>query len=165
MVSIIGFLLHAQGFAVVSTKVRSLVRSLVSSGIFLFTSAYAQFGMAFLGTVVYDYEGAGLSRHANFETAFRSFSALVRMSTADSWSAILADVVHNPHVAGVEPPLPVTVYFFFVFFMGFMRWVLISIFVAIILEYFNDSNSEEGISISYEDIESFQVRDEISFIP
>ena len=56
-------------------------------------------------------------------------------------------------------------YFFFVFFMGFMRWVLISIFVAIILEYFNDSNSEEGISISYEDIESFQVRDEISFIP
>ena len=33
--------------------------------------------------------------------------------------------------------------FFFVFYMAIMRWVLISIFVAIILEYFNDSNAEE----------------------
>ena len=69
MVSIIGFLLHAQGLLLFQQKF-VLVRSLVSSA-FFFTSAYAQFGMAFLGTVVYDYEGAGLSRHANFETAFR----------------------------------------------------------------------------------------------
>ena len=112
--------------------------------------------MAFLGTVQYDYNGAGFSRHANFETAFRAISTLVRMSTGDSWTALLADAVHNPHVPGVTPPLPFTNYFFFVFYMGFMGWVLVSIFVAIVLEYFNDSNAEEGVSIKYDDIESFQ---------
>ena len=56
------------------------------------------------------------------------------MSTGDSWSALLADAVHNPHVPGIEPPTLTTVYFFFVFYMAFMGWVLISIFVAIILE-------------------------------
>ena len=128
----------------------------ITIGICLFTSAYAQFGMAFLGTLVYDYEGAGFSRHANFETAFRAFSALVRMSTGDSWTALLADAVHNPHVPGIEPPLPFTVFFFFLFYMSFMQWILISIFVAIILEYFADANSEEGVQIKFEDIESFQ---------
>jgi len=128
----------------------------ITFGIFIFTYAYAQFGMAFLGTLMYDYEGAGFSRHANFEVATRAVSTLVRMATADSWSAILADAVHNPHVPGVEPPAPGTVYCFFIFYMAFMGWVLVSIFVAIILEYFNDSNAEEGVSIKFDDIESFQ---------
>ena len=69
------------------------------------------------------------------------------MSTGDSWSAILADAVHNPHVPGITPPMLLTVYFFFIFYMAFMGWVLVSIFVAIILEYFNDSNAEEGIQV------------------
>ena len=34
--------------------------------------------------------------------------------------------------------------------------VLVSIFVAIMLDYFNDSNYEDGISVKYDDIESFQ---------
>ena len=33
-----------------------------------------------------------------------------------------------------------------------MQWVLISIFVAIILEYFNDSHSEEGVDIKQDDM-------------
>jgi hypothetical protein len=52
--------------------------------------------MVLLGTIIYDHEGDGLSRHANFETAFRSFSALFRMATGDAWGAMLAD----GHVAG-----------------------------------------------------------------
>ena len=76
----------------------------ITFGIFIFTSAYAQFGMAFLGTLLYNPDGVGFSRHANFETALRAISTLVRMSTGDSWSALLADAVHNPHVPGVEPP-------------------------------------------------------------
>lgn len=151
--------------AVVSPSLRKMMRTMIFAspsianitvGIFIFTSAYAQFGMAFLGTLVYDTDGAGFSRHANFETAFRAFSTLVRMSTGDSWSALLADAVHNPHVPGIEPPLLGTVYFFFVFYMAFMQWVLISIFVAIILEYFNESNAEKGVDIKFDDVETFQ---------
>jgi hypothetical protein len=153
--------------AVVSPSLKRMMQTMIFAspsianitvGIFLFTSAYAQFGMAFLGTLVYDNDGAGFSRHANFETAFRAFSTLVRMSTGDSWSALLADAVHNPHVPGIAPPLPATVYFFFVFYMAFMQWVLISIFVAIILEYFNESNAEKGVDIKFEDVESFQLK-------
>ena len=70
--------------------------------------------------------------HLQTETAFRAFSALVRMSTGDSWSLLFADAIHNPHVPGIEPPMAATVYFFFVFYMAFMQWVLVSIFVAII---------------------------------
>lgn len=128
----------------------------ITTAIFIFASVYAQFGMAFLGTLLYDPDGAGFSRHANFETAFRAMSTLVRMSTADSWSALLADAIHNPHAPGVAPPMVGTVYFFFIFYMTFMGWVLVSIFVAIIIEYFNDSNAEEGVSIKFDDLESFQ---------
>lgn len=128
----------------------------ITIGIALFTFAYAQFGMSVLGTLLYDHEGVGVSRHANFETASRSFSALVRMSTGDSWTAMLADAVHNPHVPGVEPPPTALIYFYFLFYMGFMGWVLVSIFVAVILDYFNDSDSKMAIDIKFDDIESFQ---------
>ena len=59
----------------------------------------------------YDHDGAGFSRQANFETASRAISTLVRMATGDSWSALLADAVHNPHVSGVKPPMYATVLF------------------------------------------------------
>jgi len=109
-----------------------------------------------LGTLMIDDDGGGFSRHANFETAFRAISSLVRMSTGDSWSAMLADAVHNPHAPGIEPPPRAIIYIFFVFYMSFMGGVLVSIFVAIILDYFNECNSEEGISVKYDDIENFQ---------
>jgi hypothetical protein len=128
----------------------------ITVGIFLVTAAYAQFGMSFLGTLMYDNEGSGFSRHANFETSFRAFSSLVRMATGDSWSALLADAVNNPHVPGIEPPPHVTVYCFFIFYVGIMQWVLISIFVAIILEYFNESNSDDGVDIKQDDVIQFQ---------
>lgn len=53
--------------------------------------------------------------------------------------AMLFDAVNNPHVAGVEAPPLGLVYTYFIFFMGFTRWVLVSIFVAIILDYFNEA--------------------------
>jgi len=75
------------------------------------------------------------------------------MSTGDAWSAMLADAVHNPHIARIEPPPSWVVYAFFICFVG---WVLIAIFVAVMLDYFNDSNYEEGISVKFDDIASFQ---------
>ena len=128
----------------------------ITFGIFLFTFVYAQFGMSLLGTLLYEPDAEGISRHANFETVFRAFSALVRMATADSWSLLLADAVHNPHASNIAPPPLGIVYFFFVFYMAFMGWVLISIFIAIILDYFNESNADDKVAVRYDDIEAFQ---------
>ena len=120
----------------------------------IFCFAYAQVGMAFLGTLVYDPYGAGFNRHANFETFTAAFHFLCRMATGDAWSSQLADAYFNPHVPGVNAPPSNGVALYFLLFMMFMGWVLVSIFVAIILDYF--TSSEDGLSIAYEDIEEFQ---------
>ena len=128
-----------------------------SAWIFILTFSYAHFGMVLLGTIIYDHEGDGLSRHANFETAFRSFSALFRMSTGDAWGAMLADALNNPHVARIETrPPDSAVAVFFIVYIAFVAWVLIAMFVAIVQDSYATSNYEEGISIKFEDIESFQ---------
>ena len=122
----------------------------------IFCFAYAQVGMAFLGTLVYDPYGSGFNRHANFETFTAAFHFLCRMATGDAWSAQMADAYFNPHVPGVNAPPSGGVALYFLLFMMFMGWVLVSIFVAIILDYFNESGSEDGLTIAYEDIEEFQ---------
>ena len=128
-----------------------------SAWIFILTFSYAHFGMVLLGTIIYDHEGDGLSRHANFETAFRAFSALFRMATGDAWGAMLADALNNPHVARIETrPPDSAVAVFFIAYIAFVAWVLIAMFVAIVQDSYATSNYEEGISIKFEDIESFQ---------
>jgi hypothetical protein len=115
-----------------------------------------QVGMAFLGTLVYDPYGVGFNRYANFETFTRAFHSLWRMATGDGWSSQFADAYWNPHVPGVEaPPMPVVIVYFLLYMM-FMGWVLVSIFVAIILDYFHEAGSDDGLQISFEDIKEFQ---------
>ena len=112
--------------------------------------------MAFLGTLVYDPYGAGFNRYANFETFTRAFHSLWRMATGDAWSSQFADAYWNPHVPGVEAPPMAAVTVYFLLYMMFMGWVLVSIFVAIILDYFHEAGSDDGLQIAFEDIEEFQ---------
>ena len=116
--------------------------------IFVFTFSYAQMGMALLGTLVYDPYGSGFSRNANFETLRGAFFSLMRMATADAWSVMFADAVYNPHVKDVDPPPIGLVVLYVLVYMAFVGWVLISISVAVILDYFNERSSEEGILIT-----------------
>ena len=132
----------------------SVVNIMLVLCIFIFF--YAQVGMAFLGTLVYDPYGGGFNRYANFETFTRSFHSLWRMATGDAWSAQFADAYFNPHVPGVNAPPSTGVAVYFLVYMMFMGWVLVSIFVAIILDYFHEAGSEDGLSIAFEDIEEFQ---------
>lgn len=122
----------------------------------VFIFFYAQVGMSFLGTLVYDPYGSGFNRYANFETFTRAFHALWRMATGDAWSAQFADAYWNPHVPGVEAPPLAAVTVYFLLYMMFMGWVLISIFVAIVLDYFHDAGSDDGLQIAFEDVEEFQ---------
>ena len=117
---------------------------------------FAQIGMSFFGTILYDHDGAGFNRHANFEQTSTAFHFLFRMATGDAWSSQLADAIHNPHVSSVNPPPAAFTYAFFLAFMALMGWVLISIFVAIILDYFNEASAEDALSITYEHVELFQ---------
>ena len=78
------------------------------------------------------------------------------MATADAWSPLIADAVHNPHVLHVDPPPVGVIYVFFMLYMGFMQWVLVNIFVAIMLDYFNEAQSDAGVVITFEDVVSFQ---------
>ena len=112
--------------------------------------------MSFFGTILYDHDGAGFNRHANFEQTSTAFHFLFRMATGDAWSSQLADAIHNPHVSSVNPPPAAFTYAFFLAFMALMGWVLISIFVAIILDYFNEASAEDALSITYEHVELFQ---------
>ena len=112
--------------------------------------------MAFLGTLVYDPYGAGFNRYANFETFPRAFHSLWRMATGDGWSAQFADAYWNPHVPGVNAPPVAAVTVYFLAYMMLMGWVLLSVFVAIILDYFHAAGSEDGLQIALEDIEEFQ---------
>jgi hypothetical protein len=112
--------------------------------------------MSFLGTLVHDPYGAGFNRYANFETFPRAFHSLWRMATGDAWSAQFADAYWNPHVPGVEAPPVAAVTVYFLLYMMFMGWVLLSVFVAIILDEFHEAGSEDGLQIALEDIEEFQ---------
>ena len=71
--------------------------------------------------------------------------------------AMLADALNNPHVARIETrPPDSAVAVFFIVYIAFVAWVLIAMFVAIVQDSYATSNYEEGISIKFEDIESFQ---------
>ena len=115
-----------------------------------------QVGMAFLGTLVYDPHGGGFNRHANFETFPRAFHSLWRMATADHWSQQLADAYWNPHVPGVSAPPNAAVAAYFLLYMTFMGWVLASVFVAIVLDYFHEAGRDDGLQVGFEDVAEFQ---------
>ena len=128
----------------------------ITGGICIFAFVYSQFGMSFLGTIIYDPDGGGFSRSANFETVGKAFASLLRMASGDAWSPMLADALHNPHAAGVTAPPTAAIYIFFLLYMGFMQWILVNVFVAIMLDYFNEADADQGVTITFEDILSFQ---------
>jgi len=76
----------------------------------------------------------GVSRHANFRDFGGSLFALWRVATGDAWEGLLySAMAGNPSVA---------VIYFVVFQVG-VAFVMINLFIAVILENFEESNQEE----------------------
>ena len=121
----------------------------------IFTFFYSQLGMTILGTLIYERNAVGFSRHANFETLTGTISSLLRLSTGDAWSAMMQDAVWNPHVSTVDPPPIALVYVYLITYVAMTIWVLVSITVAVILDNFNETHAEDGLSIGFSDIEVF----------
>jgi hypothetical protein len=98
--------------------------------------------------------------HANFRNFGNATLALFRMSTGESWHEIMYDSIRARSVtfeckdeedfaerAGAEPTacgVP-GASFYFISFMIIVSFIFINLFIAIILESFNDSTAEEGL--------------------
>lgn len=110
------------------------------------------------------------SPHANFRNFGNATLTLFRMSTGESWHEIMFDSMRPRSVifdckdsenfeqrAGEEPTVcgsPETRPFF-VSFMIIVSFIFINLFIAIILESFEDSTAEEGLQVGGETMTQF----------
>ena len=98
--------------------------------------------------------------HANFRTFGNAALALFRMSTGESWHEIMYDSIRGRSLvfdckdaetfadrAGGEPSVcgDPNSGLYFISFMIIVSFIFINLFIAIILESFNDSTAEEGL--------------------
>ena len=118
---------------------------------------YGVMGMNLFGDL--PQKGEWLNTHANFDTFGRSFITLFRMSTGESWNAIMYDcLAFTAH----EPSLRVITYTYFVSFVILAQFIMINLFVAVILESFDEEKVEEDDNpdrnLNMEDLEDFAKR-------
>jgi len=84
--------------------------------------------------------------HANFETWPMAMSLLFRMSTGESWNGVMHDCMVQPpfcNPANDDCGLPNIAVLYFVSFTFFTTLVMINIFVAVILQNFEQQVARE----------------------
>ncbi|CDW82939.1 voltage-gated ion channel superfamily [Stylonychia lemnae] len=115
-----------------------------------------------------------LDQHANFQNFYTAFLTLVRCATGESWnyimndcartSTILFDCKNDPsysdYVNNGEVTLgcgdPTQAYAFFMSFTMLVSMIFLNLFIAIILESFENVNQQEDLKIKDKDLDSFQ---------
>nr|XP_040580398.1 sodium channel protein 60E-like [Lepeophtheirus salmonis] len=129
----------------------------------LITFIYAIIGMTLFGHV--KHQGA-LNDQVNFETFGRSMQVLFRLVTSAGWNDVLEPLLVSP--PDCDPnykslpngncghPLIAIVYFVSFIIINFM--IVINMYIAIILENFNQAHQEEEIGIVEEDLEMFYTK-------
>ncbi len=95
---------------------------------------FAMIGMVLFGGMVHS-GSCAVSKHANFDNAYMSVQTIFRLATGDSWSCFYLDAMNNNYPEWIIAPGESWVHAFFVIFM-FTSLIFISIFIAIILEYY-----------------------------
>lgn len=95
--------------------------------------------------------GDFINEHANFEDFWRSFLLLFRMSTGESWNGVMHDCAQGAEV------WIVVVYFTSFVLVG--QFVMLNLFVAVILENFeNEMEAENDVnSVKPADMELFAI--------
>ncbi|KAA0162398.1 hypothetical protein FNF28_04736 [Cafeteria roenbergensis] len=103
--------------------------------LFVLFFIFATLGTNLFGRVPFeDVNDLGVSRHANFRNFGMSIFALWRVATGDAWEGLLySTMAFSPTVAVV----------YFVVFQVGVAFVMINLFIAVILENFEESNEEE----------------------
>ncbi|XP_029043383.2 sodium channel protein 60E-like isoform X2 [Osmia bicornis bicornis] len=130
----------------------------------LITFIYAIIGMSVFGHV--KKQGA-LDDMVNFETFGRSMQLLFRLMTSAGWNDVLESLMVQPPDCDPTPtsrqmngncgyPLLAITYFTSFIIISYM--IVINMYIAIILENFNQAHQEEEIGIVEDDLEMFYIR-------
>ncbi|XP_033606691.1 sodium channel protein 60E isoform X3 [Cryptotermes secundus] len=129
----------------------------------LITFIYAIIGMSVFGHV--RQQGA-LDDMVNFETFGRSMQLLFRLMTSAGWNDVLESLMvqppncnptynNQPNGDCGSPLLAIT---YFTSFIIISYMIVINMYIAIILENFNQAHQEEEIGIVEDDLEMFYIR-------
>ncbi|KAH9635801.1 hypothetical protein HF086_002361, partial [Spodoptera exigua] len=129
----------------------------------LITFIYAIIGMSVFGHVK---EQGALNDIVNFQTFGRSMQLLFRLMTSAGWNDVLESLMIQPPECelGEHPgqngncgsPLLAITYFTSFIIISYM--IVINMYIAIILENFNQAHQEEEIGIVEDDLEMFYIR-------
>lgn len=88
---------------------------------------------------------------ANFKTWFQSFCLLFRIATAASWNYVLEAAMKDKSI----PKLLSIIYF--VSYMIIINLIIINMYIAVILENFNQAQSQDEAGITEDDLEQYYV--------
>jgi hypothetical protein len=150
----------------------------VSTLMFLMIFVYAVIGMQLYAEVML---GDALNEHANFRDIFTAILTLFRFTTGESWNDVMYDLMVQPNpndplnscqenvsyqeleamrmernltqfTIGCSPGIAIT-YIYFVSYMLLTTYVMINLFVAVILEGFEETNEKNASPINEEDLQ------------
>ncbi|XP_078456451.1 sodium channel protein 1 brain-like [Lampetra planeri] len=94
------------------------------------------------------YRGS-VTNMVNFETFANSMTLLFRLNTAGGWNDIMGSVL------GTETQNAILVIAYFTTFVIFSNIIIINMYVAIILENFNEAQEQEETGVTDDDIDMF----------
>ncbi len=130
--------------------------------LFLIMFIYAIMGMNFFMYVV---ETGSFNAVVNFKTFGSSFCLLFRISTAAGWNGVLQAAMVQPPKCSTKKvkewnynnncgsPLLAVVYF--VSYVALIVLIMINMYIAVILENFNQAQSQDEAGITEDDLEAF----------
>ena len=117
---------------------------------------YAVLGMHLFGKIK---RGENLNEHANFETFTMSLLTVFRMSTGESWNAIMNDCQISPPDCDMDVlkncGTPVAIPYF-VSFQIVGQFVMLNLFIAVILEYYQREMDSTIPYLKPHDYEDFE---------
>jgi hypothetical protein len=113
-----------------------------------------------------------LNIHANFQSFGGALLTLFRMSTGESWHELMYDCARSRTITfecktiqtydelqedGVQGcGSPIAAYTYFISFMVVVSFIFLNLFIAIILESFNTTQDEEGMTVGEDTITKFK---------
>ncbi|KAK7584284.1 hypothetical protein V9T40_005247 [Parthenolecanium corni] len=129
----------------------------------LITFIYAIIGMSVFGHVK---QQRALNDMVNFETFGRSMQLLFRLMTSAGWNDVLESLMIQPpycnpnykNLPNGNCGYPILAITYFTSFIIISYMIVINMYIAIILENFNQAHQEEEIGIVEDDLEMFYVR-------
>ncbi|XP_045030730.1 sodium channel protein 60E isoform X2 [Daphnia magna] len=129
----------------------------------LITFIYAIIGMALFGHVTHS---GAINEMVNFETFGRSMLLLFRLMTGAGWNDILNPLLiqppycdityHNLPYGNCGSPILATLYL--VSFIVLSSMIVINMYIAVLLENFNQAHHEEELGLGEEDLERFYAK-------